>query len=116
MGLPKRRRLRRAADFRNTIRQGVRLNGRAFVLIARRAPASASRLGLAVGRRVGSAVVRNRIKRRLREAFRQPRTVDPPMDFVLIVKPEAATCSQAVLALELRRQLERLSSYRNQRG
>jgi len=38
------------------------------------------------------------------------------MDFVLIVKPEAATCSQAVLALELRRQLERLSSYRNQRG
>jgi RNase P protein component len=38
------------------------------------------------------------------------------MDFVLIVKPEAATCSQAVLALELRRRLERLSAHRNKRG
>jgi len=38
------------------------------------------------------------------------------MDFVLIVKPDAAACSQAVLALELRRRLERLSSFRNKRG
>jgi ribonuclease P protein component len=108
VGLPKSARLRASADFRRTIRQGVRVNGRAFVLFARHGSTGAARLGLSVSRRVGGAVVRNRIKRRLREAFRQPQGVAPQMDLVLVAKPEAASCSQSELALEFWRRLGRL--------
>jgi ribonuclease P protein component len=46
-----------------------------------------ARLGLSVSSRIGNAVVRNRWKRRLREAFRQVRAVLPPgNDFVIVVR------------------------------
>lgn len=52
------------------------------------------RLGLSVGRRVGGAVTRNAIKRRLREAFRhlaQAWPEDAPgLDLVIVVRPHAA--------------------------
>lgn len=48
------------------------------------------RLGLAVSRRVGNAVTRGRIKRRIREAFRQSQRELPAMDLVVRVRPHAA--------------------------
>ena len=47
-----------------------------------------ARLGLSVSRRVGNAVVRNRWKRRLREAFRAVRGAMPAgQDFIVVVRP-----------------------------
>jgi ribonuclease P protein component len=47
-----------------------------------------ARLGLSVGRRVGNAVRRNTIKRRLREAFRLLGADGlPPLDLVVTVRP-----------------------------
>ncbi len=47
-----------------------------------------SRLGISIGRPVGNAVKRNRIKRLLRESFREARShFSTPVDVVVLVKP-----------------------------
>lgn len=53
--------------------QGVRRSGGPLTVFVRPNGLPEHRLGLSVGRRVGGAVVRNRIKRLLREAFRHRR-------------------------------------------
>lgn len=55
-----------------------------------------SRLGLAVSRKVGGAVERNRVKRRLRAAFEQlQETLPRGRDFVLIARPGLAEAAEA---------------------
>lgn len=73
-------------------RQGVRVHAGplVFVLSARTEPGPA-RLGTTVSSKVGNAVVRNRWKRLIREAFRQARGDLPAnVDLVVIVKAGAA--------------------------
>ncbi|HYV68024.1 MAG TPA: ribonuclease P protein component, partial [Myxococcales bacterium] len=49
----------------------------------------AARVGIAVSSKVGQAVVRNRVKRRLREAIRHELALLPPVDLVLIARASA---------------------------
>ncbi|HEY5199172.1 MAG TPA: ribonuclease P protein component [Solirubrobacteraceae bacterium] len=63
-------RLSRSAEFDRVYRQGRSVANKYLVLYAfPRADADLPRLGLSVGRKVGGAVERNRVKRLLREAF-----------------------------------------------
>ena len=59
------------------------------------------RVGIVTSRRVGSAVIRNRVRRRLREVFRamRPRLI-PGVWIVIVAKPPAASASLASLAEE----------------
>jgi ribonuclease P protein component len=60
-----------------------------------------------VSTRIGNAVVRNRVKRVVREVFRQHRVdLMPPTDMVVIAKPGADTLTYAQVAGELARALE----------
>ncbi|MDE1897483.1 MAG: ribonuclease P protein component [Xanthomonadaceae bacterium] len=111
VGLPRATRLRRAADFLAMRDAPGRLTGR-YVLIRYATAAGASaRMGMAVSRRVSKrAVVRNRIKRQMRESFRRMRAKLPPLDLLLIARSEAATVDNAILRAELDRLWPRLQS------
>jgi len=70
-------------------------------------PAKPSRrLGLTVSRKVGNAVARNHVKRRVREWFRAERDQLPEhVDLVVIAKPGAAELDSAGVSESLRRAL-----------
>lgn len=68
------------------------------------------RVGLTVSRKVGPAVVRNRIRRRLREIYRQRQQALPAgVDLVLIARPSAATADSVALARSVDVIFQRLS-------
>jgi len=87
--------VRRSRDFQRISRQGARVRSRDFVVLAAVAPGGrARRLGVTVSRKVGGAVVRNRVKRRIREWFRADRKGIPEgIDIVVIARPGAAELS-----------------------
>jgi ribonuclease P protein component len=90
---PKRRRLSRSAEFERVYRQGRSKGNRFLVLYAfprEEESDEGPRLGLSVGRRVGGAVERTRVKRVLREAFWAEATRLPAgSDYVVVARPEA---------------------------
>jgi len=96
----RRHRLSRSRDFDAVYRQGRSVSTRFLVVYwfsrGEDDAAEGPRLGLAVPKAVGSAVVRNRMKRQLREIFRA-RFDDLPKDndYVLVVRPGLAETAEA---------------------
>jgi ribonuclease P protein component len=103
---PKSVRLRRRREFLALQRLGRRRHTPSFVVLQAPSGAPVSRLGVTVSARVGNAVVRNRVKRLVREIFRERRLDLPaPLDIVVIAKPDAAQITHVQAATELERAL-----------
>lgn len=87
-------------------RRGKRAAARCFVVLAAQGEREGSerrRLGVTVSRRVGNAVVRNRVKRRIREWFRRSRAgMAPGLEVVVIARRGASelTLQETTKALE----------------
>ena len=122
--LPQQSRRRRPEDFRRVLRTGRRAGGSVIaghLLLADGSAASSTgfagevrsgdpaKVGFVVSRAVGSAVVRNRVKRRLRELMRR-RVASLPGGCLLVLRahPAAAGVRQADLAADLDLVIERL--------
>ncbi|WP_224002949.1 ribonuclease P protein component [Aureimonas sp. SA4125] len=91
-------------------RRGRRLNGPLFFIEARdRQDGAEARLGLTVTRKVGNAVERNRIRRRLREAVRLECGADMAegFDFVVVARRDLLSVPFAMLKSELSRRFAR---------
>lgn len=72
-----------------------------------------TRFGIATGRRIGGAVVRNRVRRRIRESLRAlvPR-LEIGWDVLIVARPDSATASLAELAGTLERLLDKVGVLR----
>jgi ribonuclease P protein component len=93
----RRHRLSRSRDFDAVYRHGRSVSTRFLVLywFAREDPEGEPRLGLAVPKSLGGAVVRNRVKRQLREAWRSLiGDVPAGRDYVLIARPGLADAAE----------------------
>jgi ribonuclease P protein component len=91
-GRRKRRRLSRSGEFDRVYREGRSHASRHLVVYAfPRSDDEPPRLGVSVGRKLGGAVERNRVKRMLRDAFwvHAP-NVPTGLDFVIVARPPAA--------------------------
>jgi len=90
--ITKEMRLRRRAEFLAVQSDGRKLHGRHLLAIARKRsdPLLVGRLGITVTKKVGNAVVRNRIKRLIREWMRQNGWVPIGWDLVVVAKDSAA--------------------------
>ncbi|MCS7178658.1 MAG: ribonuclease P protein component [Anaerolineae bacterium] len=88
-------RLRRSADFERVRREGQAWSHPLLVLTASPNTVGWTRIGVIAGRRLGTAVARNRAKRLLREAARRlyPRLA-PGWDLVLIARPSILTVKE----------------------
>lgn len=105
--LPAVHRMRRRSEFEAAVRRGRRAGRRTLVVHARLSPGrttplDAARVGFVVSRAVGSAVVRNRVKRRLRAAM-AGRVPFLPAGALIVVRanPSAGGVDGATLVADL---------------
>jgi ribonuclease P protein component len=84
--LPKKKRLASNRQFKMVIDQGHRMSDRALAIYVAANSCGYPRLGVSVGRSCGDAVVRNRLKRLIREAFRLSQDqIAQSFDYVVMI-------------------------------
>jgi ribonuclease P protein component len=91
---PRSGRLTKSSEFSQVFKEGKKLVGRHFICYVASHEKAGSKLGFAVSRKIGGAVVRNRVKRYLREFFRTHRTAfQVPIHLVVVARPTSAKLS-----------------------
>ncbi len=112
-GFPKSQRLLSSAQFKFVFNNGQKFVLRNFILLfvkraldgeAEKSPAQLPRMGVVASKKVGNAVVRNRVKRMIREVFRlnwpQTGSILQNLDMVIIAKSQASQVTYQVLQEE----------------
>jgi ribonuclease P protein component len=98
--------LRRRVDFDRVFQQGRHNSGKLMAVRCVPNDVTLSRFAFAIPKRVGGAVVRNRVRRRLREILRAS-SVREGFDVVISVRPDAASSGFDALRQELTTLLKR---------
>lgn len=105
--LNKENRLTKPKDFSSLYNRGKKAVGRYIVIYFRNRSTGPNRIGFTVSKKVGNAVRRNRVKRKLREIVRNhPISLGNGMDFVIIARSSATMATYS----ELKRDVDALLS------
>lgn|GEM_PF-306020 len=104
--------LARRGDFRKVFELGSKFPSKFLIIYAQHNTLPYCRLGLSVSRKIGDAVVRNRIKRRLREIFRQELAGKPlHYDFVVVARSASAGAEFSDLQASIAKIFPRLGNH-----
>jgi ribonuclease P protein component len=106
-------RILRRREFLAVQQRGERLFAGKLVVLALQAGGSAPRIGITVSGKVANAVIRNRIKRQVREAFRAVAADLPPVDLVVIARSGAQEVGMAGAHAALQAARDRLARGRS---
>jgi ribonuclease P protein component len=98
--------IRRREEFERIYEAGARQSGRSMIVFVQPTGAGPARLGIAATRKLGSAVVRNRAKRLVRELFRHNKPAGG-LDIVVVPRREMLDASYSSLEVEFRALLDR---------
>lgn len=110
-GLPRSSRVLGHREFRRIYARGSRAEGKHLVVVAYKRAVPDHRLGLSVSKANGCAVIRNKIKRIFREAFRLERpTLPGQYDLILIPKQRPGKYLLDEVRVELRKLVDRIDS------
>ena len=95
--------------FRRLYAKGKSAAGSCLAVYVRRNGQKNSRLGLTVSTKLGKAVRRNKVRRRVREAYRiHEGQISPGWDIVIVARVKAAFAPYAQIERELLRLLDKL--------
>ena len=102
-------RLLKPAEFSRVFKQAIRSSDRMLTILAAPNNVGHPRLGLAISKKNAKrAVDRNRIKRIIRESFRQNQNILPDTDLVVMAKPQTKFATNAELFASLEHHWDRL--------
>ena len=106
--------LTKSQDFKSVFNEGVSSSSSFLVIYAKPNELRFSRLGLAVSRKIGNAVIRNRIRRLLREAMREcAKDMAEHYDFVIIARKASVEGTLNTFVSNIEKFLQRLYHAKN---
>ncbi len=100
-------RLTKRVEFKVVLDEGNKVADRLTVVVTGKSNVKNPRVGFIVSKKVGNAVVRNRVKRLMREIFRERMQSLPAVDIVVIARFRAAEASLEELRASLEQNLSR---------
>ena len=109
MSFDDKNRVKKRRDFTRVYRQGKSLSAVHTVVCWRKTKNDCFRVGFTVSKKVGNAVVRNKVRRRLKEIARlHPERFLIGTDYIIVARPAAASCEYRELDSELERLLRKI--------
>lgn len=107
--LDKQNRIRLEREYKSIFRKGNKFYSPYFLLVTMRSnPKDPSRFGFIASKKVGNAVARNTIKRRLREIIRlQLPYINPGYDCIVVASPNALEVDYSELQIAMQKPLKK---------
>ena len=102
---PKFYRLRKSHEIKSLFSQGKRVESKTFVLYYKKNNLPYPRIAIVTSRKVGKAVFRNKLRRYVREIFRQNKDIFDKRDHVVIIKKNLKSVNYNDLDIEIKKVL-----------